>query len=212
MDKPPELRDIPARHLSPPLSSLGLSHFLSPRPPRPGARTSAGSRPLPPGTQRRRIPVGPRSAKSAQRDGKLQKSSALCPPPRLSRNSRPWARAPQLIHSPGAGPALHVHTRARPRLAPGRQPRRRLSPARGAFRPRGEYPPDRPSRSPPRAPPPSVALPTDGPGWRREESDPFAGPSRLDAARSSHVFSPARRRRGPAFALVRGSLCSETVL
>lgn len=115
----------------------GLSHFLSPRSPRPGARTSAGSRPLPPGTQRRRIPVGPRSAKSAQRDGKLQKSSPLCPPPRLSRNSRPWARAPQLIHCPGAGPALHVHTRARPRLAPRRQPSRRLSPAHGALPPAG---------------------------------------------------------------------------
>ena len=101
----------------------GLAHFLSHRSPPgrrgPGSHTSAGSHPLSPrGTQRKRIPVGPRSAKSAQRDGKLQKSSALCPPPRLSRNSRPWARAPQLIHRPGAGSALHVRTRALPGLAP----------------------------------------------------------------------------------------------
>lgn len=69
--------------------------------PSPGrTSSSAGSGPPPAGTlpqgpvrlprdHRRRIPAGPRGAKSAPQDGKLQKSWALGPPPRLSRNSRP---------------------------------------------------------------------------------------------------------------------------
>jgi hypothetical protein len=78
---------------------------LPARPPDPGLRGL--------GDQRRRIPVGPRSAKSAEQDGKLQKSSPLCPPPPLSRNSRPSALTPQLIHSRGAGLPGHVRTRGR---------------------------------------------------------------------------------------------------
>lgn len=96
----------------------GLSHFPShrSRPPRPGncARRRVPFVPpyVPPGT-RRQIPVGPRSAKSAQRDGKLQQYWPLGPPPAPSRNSRPWTLAPQLIHSWGAGPPPHARTEVR---------------------------------------------------------------------------------------------------
>lgn len=64
--------------------------------------------PLRPSGTRRQIPVGPRSAKSARRDGKLQQYWPLGPPPAPSRNSRPWTLAPQLIHSRGAGPPPHA--------------------------------------------------------------------------------------------------------
>lgn len=98
---------------------------FSPVPPAPSRepRPSQGPdrSPLhPPGT-RRQIPVGPRSAKSAQRDGKLQQYWPLGPPPAPSRNSRPWTLAPQLIHSRGAGPPpkagtdVRVRTPVRPR-------------------------------------------------------------------------------------------------
>lgn len=59
--------------------------------------------------------MGPRSAKSAQRDGKLQQYWPLGPPPAPSRNSRPWTLAPQLIHSRGAGPPPHARTDVRTR-------------------------------------------------------------------------------------------------
>lgn len=96
----------------------GLSHFPShPVPPAPSwePRPSQGPDRSPlnaPGT-RRQIPLGPRSAKSAQRDGKLQQYWPLGPPPALSRNSRPWTLAPQLIHSWGAGPPPHAWTDVR---------------------------------------------------------------------------------------------------
>lgn len=123
--------------------------------------------------------MGPRSAKSAQQDGKLQKSSALCPPPRFSRNSRPSALAPQLIHSLGAGPPLHVHTGVRTRgPAP---PRTR--PAEPSARPRGvSTPAAHPARSPPRPvaafPAPRQLFPRAAPARRPEGSDSFAAPSR----------------------------------
>lgn len=50
--------------------------------------------------------MGPRGAESARQDGKLQKSPARGPPPRLSRNSRPSVRTPQLIHSRERGRLL----------------------------------------------------------------------------------------------------------
>lgn len=82
--------------------------------------------PLYPLGTRMQIPVGPRSAKSARRDGKLQQYWPLGPPPALSRNSRPWTLAPQLIHSRGAGPPPHagtdVRTRAPVRPRTGRAP------------------------------------------------------------------------------------------
>lgn len=59
--------------------------------------------------------MGPRSAKSAQRDGKLQQYWPLGPPPEPSRNSRPWTLAPQLIHSWGAGPPPYAGTDVRAR-------------------------------------------------------------------------------------------------
>lgn len=106
-----------------PFSFSSLSHFPFPpvpsRPPSPGPGGRA-SRRVPsasPRTKRRRIPAGPRSAKSEAQDGKLQKSSPLCPPPRLSRNSRPSALAPQLIHSPGAGVSQHVRPASTPSSA-----------------------------------------------------------------------------------------------
>lgn len=84
--------------------------FLSHRPRPPPARVRGPHlRGVPcasPGTKRRRIPVGPRGAKSARQDGKLQKSPARGPPPRLSRNSRPSVRTPQLIHSRERGRLL----------------------------------------------------------------------------------------------------------
>lgn len=178
----------------------GLAHFLSHRSPPgrrgPGSRTSARSHPLSPrGTQRKRIPVGPRSAKSAQRDGKLQKSSALCPPPRLSRNSRPWARAPQLIHRPGAGPALHVRTRARPGLAP------RLGSPAADDSARLAEPSARGVSTRPRAPLASA---------RAASLRGFsAGPCRLDAARSSAPCSPARCPEASRLLGLGGSLCPE---
>lgn len=100
------------------------------RPPSPGSRTSAASRPLPaPGPKGGEflwVPGVPR----VQRDGKLQKSSALCPPPRLSRNSRPWARAPQLIHSPARGRPSTSTPASAAASHPRRPPRRRLGSAR----------------------------------------------------------------------------------
>lgn len=112
----------------------GRSHFPSHRsgPARPvpsrEPRPSQGPdrSPLYPLGTRRQIPVGPRSAKSAHRDGKLQQYWPLGPPPAPSRNSRPWTLAPQLIHSRGAGPPPHagtdVRTRAPVRPRTGRAP------------------------------------------------------------------------------------------
>lgn len=80
--------------------------------PVPGTAPAAGSGLFPldiPGT-RTQIPMGPRSAKSAQRDGKLQQRWPLGPPLAPSRNSRPWTFAPQLIHSRGSEPPPHAGT------------------------------------------------------------------------------------------------------
>lgn len=107
--------------------------------------------PLHPLGTRRQIPVGPRSAKSAQRDGKLQQYWPLSPPPALSRNSRPWTLAPQLIHSRGAGPPPHAGTDVRTR-APEAEDRT----GSGAGRQAGEYGTHAPSAD--RAPPPSASL------------------------------------------------------
>lgn len=101
-------------------SSPSLAHFPSHRcrPPCPGIRARRRVpivlRYIPLGT-RSQIPVGPRSAKSAQRDGKLQQYWPLGPPPEPSRNSRPWTLAPQLIHSWGAGPPPYAGTDVRAR-------------------------------------------------------------------------------------------------
>lgn len=135
--------------------------------------------------------MGPRSAKSAQQDGKLQKSSALCPPPRFSRNSRPSALAPQLIHSPGAGPSLHVHTGVRTRgPAP---PRTRPGP-RSPPPVRGEYP-GRPLSPRPAAafPAPRQLYPRAAPARRPAGPDSFAAPSRClpGRPRPGHGRQPA---------------------
>lgn len=140
--------------------------------------------------------MGPRSAKSAQQDGKLQKSSALCPPPRFSRNSRPSALAPQLIHSPGAGPPLHVHTGVRTRgPAP---PRTRPGP-RSPPPVRGEYP-GRPLSPRPAAafPAPRQLSPRAGPARRPAGPDSFAAPSRClpGRPRPGHGRQPALPRVG----------------
>lgn len=117
----------------------GRSHFPSHRsgPPGPGNRVGRRVPIVPhyiPFGTRRQIPVGPRSAKSAQRDGKLQQYWPLGPPPAPSRNSRPWTLAPQLIHSRGAGPPPHARTDVRTR-APEAEDRT----GSGAGRQAGEY-------------------------------------------------------------------------
>lgn len=141
-------------------SSPSLAHFPSHRcrPPCPGIRARRRvpifPRYIPLGT-RRQIPVGPRSAKSAQRDGKLQQYWPLGPPPEPSRNSRPWTLAPQLIHSWGAGPPPYAGTDVRAPYPCEAEDRT----GSGAGRQAGEYGPVRP-RCPCAA---SIASPTGEP-------------------------------------------------
>lgn len=174
------------------------------RPPSPGSRTSAGSRPLPaPGPKGGEflwVPGVPR----VQRDGKLQKSSALCPPPRLSRNSRPWARAPQLIHSPARG-RPSTSTLASAAAAP---PTTRLGSARGALRPgvSTRPPASIPSARPAagrhlraRGPPPSVAFPTDGLGRRGGKIGHLCRPFPRDPELSRLLHCSAPPRPGVCF-------------
>lgn len=114
--------------------------------------------------------MGPRSAKSAQQDGKLQKSSALCPPPRFSRNSRPSALAPQLIHSPARGrPCTSI-----PASAPAAPRRPGPGPALGALRPCGVSTPAARSLRAPRQPSPRPDSFTRGRPRRGARRDPTA--------------------------------------
>lgn len=133
--------------------------------------------------------MGPRSAKSAQRTGN-------CKSPRPSTSPRVFpvipapGRAPQLIHRPGAGPALHVRTRARPGLAP------RLGSPAADDSARLAEPSARGVSTRPRAPLASA---------RAASLRGFsAGPCRLDAARSSGPLLSCSVPRSLAFAQAGG--------
>lgn len=178
--------------------------FLAHRPHPPPARVRGPHlRGVPcasPGTKRRRIPVGPRGAKSARQDGKLQKSPARGPPPRLSRNSRPSVRTPQLIHSRERGRLLaggSTDVRARhcaaeaPALLAGRS-------ARGVSEsPRPASPAPRAASAPPALAAPPL-FPRPGAARRGEESDHLAAPA---PRRPCPAFAPARRPVGGRLSL-----------